>query len=180
MYNDKYDKQKQTMDEAKQIINALSTLHEKRTNIYKEAWGEDEWQHNFICPNYDYEYFDKLDEAYELEQNKLNEQYYNDYQDYDNAIKYYIETAIYPTIVQDGNKIEVPIMYGSPERWQTARQTPIAWSAQSGRCRWLGPQSAWCEPCLLALGSPQPRRPRDLGATKSTRWPTRPCQRPPQ
>ena len=34
--------------------------------------------------NYDYEYFDKLDEAYEIEQYKLNEQYNNqeDNEDY--------------------------------------------------------------------------------------------------
>ena len=41
--------------------------------------------------------------------------------DIDNAIKYYIETAIYPTIVQDGNKINVPVMYGSPERWKSVQ-----------------------------------------------------------
>ena len=38
-----------------------------------------------MCPNYDYAYFDKLDEAYEAEQAKLAEQYYNnnDSEDYD-------------------------------------------------------------------------------------------------
>jgi len=65
------------LNEAEKIIEALSLLHEKRTNEYKELWGEDEWEQMFICPNYDYEYFDKLDEAYENEQYKLNEQYYN-------------------------------------------------------------------------------------------------------
>ena len=42
--------------------------------------------------------------------------------DIDNAIKYYIETAIYPTIVQDGNKINVPVIYGSPERWKSVQE----------------------------------------------------------
>ena len=63
-------------------MNALYILHEKRTNEYKELWGEDEWERMFIFPNYDYEYFDKLDEEYEDEQEKLNEQYYVEYEDY--------------------------------------------------------------------------------------------------
>ena len=77
-------KQKQVFNEAEEIVLALSLLHEKRTNEYKELWGEDEWERMFICPNYDYEYFDKLDEAYENEQYKLNEQYKDDYYYYDN------------------------------------------------------------------------------------------------
>ena len=69
-----------------EIFNALSLLHEKRTNEYKELWGEAEWERMFICPNHDYEYFDKLDAAYEEEQAKINEQYCNnnDSEDYDN------------------------------------------------------------------------------------------------
>jgi hypothetical protein len=75
------EKQKIVLNEAEEIVIALSLLHEKRTNEYKELWGESEWERMFICPNYDYEYFDKLDEAYEDEQYKLNEQYNDD--DYD-------------------------------------------------------------------------------------------------
>lgn len=79
-------KEKIVLNEAEEIINALSLLHEKRTNEYKELWGEDEWERMFICPNYDYEYFDKLDEAYEAEQAILNDQHYDDnyYEDSDN------------------------------------------------------------------------------------------------
>jgi hypothetical protein len=76
-------KQKKVLNEEEEIINALTLLQEKRTNEYKELWGEDEWERMFVFPNYDYEYFDKLDEAYEAEEEKLNEQYYNDYNDYD-------------------------------------------------------------------------------------------------
>jgi hypothetical protein len=65
------------VNEAEEIIEALSFLHEKRTEEYIELWGEEEWERMFIFPNYDYEYFDKLDEAYEIEQNKINEQYSN-------------------------------------------------------------------------------------------------------
>lgn len=78
-------RKKVVLNEEYEIINALSLLHEKRTNEYKESWGEDEWERMFMCPNYDYAYFDKLDEAYEAEQAKFNDQYYNDdYEDSDN------------------------------------------------------------------------------------------------
>ena len=40
-------------------------------------------------------------------------------EDIDYAIKYYFETAILPTVIQDGNRIAVPIIYGSPERWKS-------------------------------------------------------------
>ena len=68
------------LNETEEIIIALSLLHEKRTNEYKELWGEAEWERMFICPNYDYEYFDKLDEAYETEQYNLNSQYSDHYE----------------------------------------------------------------------------------------------------
>ena len=59
------------------IINTLVELYDKRTEEYIELWGYDDWEKNFRFPNHDYEYFDKLDEAYEIEQNKINEQYSN-------------------------------------------------------------------------------------------------------
>jgi len=42
-------------------------------------------------------------------------------EDIDYAIKYYFETAVLPTIVQDGNRIAVPVIYGSPERWKSVQ-----------------------------------------------------------
>jgi hypothetical protein len=71
-------RKKVVLNEAEEVFNALTLLHEKRTNEYKELWGESEWERMFICPNHDYEYFDKLDEAYEEEEAKFEEQYYND------------------------------------------------------------------------------------------------------
>ena len=71
---------------AQKIVITLSKLYEKHTNEYKELWGEDEWERMFICPNYDSEYFDKLDEAYQNELDKLYEDQhfiYNDNFDYD-------------------------------------------------------------------------------------------------
>jgi hypothetical protein len=43
-------------------------------------------------------------------------------EDIDYAIKYYFDTVIKPVIVQDGNKIEVPVKYSSPERWKSVQQ----------------------------------------------------------
>ncbi len=42
-------------------------------------------------------------------------------EDIDYAIKYYFDTIIKPVIVQDGNKIEVPVKYSSPERWKSVQ-----------------------------------------------------------
>ena len=38
--------------------------------------------------------------------------------DIDYAIKYYFNEVIRPEIVEYGNKVKVPVMYGSPEKWK--------------------------------------------------------------
>jgi hypothetical protein len=52
------------------IISALADLYYKRTNEYIELWGYDEWEKMFISPSYDYNYFDNLDEQYNIEHNE--------------------------------------------------------------------------------------------------------------
>ena len=42
--------------------------------------------------------------------------------DIDTAIVRYIEDKIKPNIMQDGNRLPVPVMYGYPERWQTIQE----------------------------------------------------------
>jgi len=42
--------------------------------------------------------------------------------DIDTSIIKYIEEKIKPSVMQDGNRIQVPIMYGFPERWQTIQE----------------------------------------------------------
>jgi hypothetical protein len=69
------------------VFNALANLHENRRQEYIENWGEDEYERMFIFSNYDYDYFNKLDEKYEEDMRKYNntirEQYdNNDYEDY--------------------------------------------------------------------------------------------------
>ena len=39
-------------------------------------------------------------------------------QDHDEAIMYYFNNVIKPSVLVDGNRTNVPIMYGAPERWK--------------------------------------------------------------
>jgi hypothetical protein len=70
------------------VINTLAYIHEKRTQAYIDKWGEDEWNEMFKFPNYDYEYFDKLDELYEdeLDENSQSEVDERNNEEYDNAM----------------------------------------------------------------------------------------------
>ena len=54
------------------VFDALVNLHKNRREEYINNWGEDEFEKTFIFPNYDYEYFDKLDEKYEEDMRKYN------------------------------------------------------------------------------------------------------------
>jgi hypothetical protein len=58
-------KQKQTQDLANNVFYSLVNLHEKRTNDYINMWGYDEWERMFRFPNYNYSYFDDLDDDIE-------------------------------------------------------------------------------------------------------------------
>jgi hypothetical protein len=40
-------------------------------------------------------------------------------EDHDNTILYYLENVIKPTVTQNDRQIQVPIIYGSPERWKS-------------------------------------------------------------
>jgi len=42
-------------------------------------------------------------------------------EDIDNAVLYYFENIIKPTVIQNGNRIAVPVIYGSPERWKAVQ-----------------------------------------------------------
>lgn len=43
-------------------------------------------------------------------------------QDIDEAIMYYFQNVIRPFVIQNGNRIEVPVIYGSPERWKSVQK----------------------------------------------------------
>ena len=42
-------------------------------------------------------------------------------QDIDESIMYYFTEVIQPFVIQNGERIEVPIIYGSPERWKSVQ-----------------------------------------------------------
>jgi hypothetical protein len=43
-------------------------------------------------------------------------------QDIDESIFYYFENIIKPTVYQNGNKLPVPLIYGSPEKWKSVQK----------------------------------------------------------
>ena len=43
-------------------------------------------------------------------------------QDIDEAIMYYFQNVIRPFVMQNGNRIEVPVIYGAPERWKSVQR----------------------------------------------------------
>jgi hypothetical protein len=53
-------------------------FYEKRKSEYIDNWGEDEWEQMFTFPNYDYHYFDKLDEIYEKNNVEYDYEYENE------------------------------------------------------------------------------------------------------
>lgn len=42
--------------------------------------------------------------------------------DLDETIKYYFDNVIQPHVIQNGNRIAVPVVYGSPERWKSIQK----------------------------------------------------------
>lgn len=40
-------------------------------------------------------------------------------QDIDESILYYFQNVIKPFVIQNGNRVEVPVIYGSPEKWKS-------------------------------------------------------------
>ena len=55
------------------VLEALVDLHERRTEEYINMWGYDTWETTFTYPNYDYDYFNRLDEQYQEELENENE-----------------------------------------------------------------------------------------------------------
>ena len=70
-------------DLAYEVLDNLAYLHEKRTSEYIDNWGEDEWEKMFLFQNYDYDYFNKLDEIYSKNNPDSDEEYeqFSDYEE---------------------------------------------------------------------------------------------------
>jgi hypothetical protein len=43
-------------------------------------------------------------------------------QDIDESIMYYFQNVINPTVIQNGNRLPVPVIYGAPERWKSVQK----------------------------------------------------------
>ena len=43
-------------------------------------------------------------------------------QDHDEAIMYYFNNVINPSVITNGNRVNVPIIYGAPERWKSVQK----------------------------------------------------------
>jgi hypothetical protein len=57
-----------------ETFKKLAELYEEHKREYIELWGYDEWERMYRFPNYDYEYFDKLDQKYYEELDELEEE----------------------------------------------------------------------------------------------------------
>ena len=69
-------------------MKALVDLYENWKQDYINTWGQEEYEHRYLFPNYDYEYFDKLDEEYEYEMLKLEEKEREKQQELDTEYEY--------------------------------------------------------------------------------------------
>jgi hypothetical protein len=54
-----------TIEDPYFVFERLVTQYQKRKNEYIKTWGYEEYDKMFLFQNYDYEYFDKLDENYD-------------------------------------------------------------------------------------------------------------------
>jgi hypothetical protein len=59
-------------------LQDLVNVYEKRKEEYIELWGYDMWESMHLFPNYDYEYFDKLDQQNEEIEEMEEEQEYSE------------------------------------------------------------------------------------------------------
>ncbi len=66
-------------EECYKAIERVVNLYRERKNKYIKNWGIDEYEKMFLFPNYEYDYFDKIDEMEELDDYYYSEDNYNDY-----------------------------------------------------------------------------------------------------
>ena len=65
------------------VMSRLIKLNKIRRNDYIRNWGIDEYEYMFMFPNYDYEYYNKVDEVYDYDfesDNNTSPYYYEDYE----------------------------------------------------------------------------------------------------
>ena len=83
LYNDENTDNNNNNNISNTVLQSLVVLHEKRSEEYINMWGYETWEKVFTFPNYDYEYFNKLDEKYKEEmemyenESDSDSEYYN-------------------------------------------------------------------------------------------------------
>ena len=76
-------------------MKSLINLFEKRKEEYIKAWGEEEYFYMFKFPNYDYDYFSKLDELEEIYDKRTYNHDITDNYDYEGASDFDYEENYY-------------------------------------------------------------------------------------
>ena len=71
-----YKSIKDDYDNPYNVMSRLVKLNKLRRNDYIRKWGFDEYEYMFMFPNYDYEYYDKVDEVYDSDFDKNNKLLY--------------------------------------------------------------------------------------------------------
>ena len=61
-----------------EVLDHLVYLYEDRKTTHIESWGEDDWNRMFTFLDYDYHYFDKLDDIYEKKYNDSEDEFENE------------------------------------------------------------------------------------------------------
>jgi hypothetical protein len=69
-YVEKKTKPKTDNEYAMEVLTALCDLHERTTQEHIDRYGYDAWERKFRDPDWDHEYYDRLDEEYEEEMEK--------------------------------------------------------------------------------------------------------------
>lgn len=66
-----------------------------------------------------------VDEVIRAEQLSVKDDTFKDYSigfdNIDAAVLYYFDNVIKPSVVEDGNRVSVPVMFANPERWKGAQ-----------------------------------------------------------
>ena len=67
------------------VLGALVDLYERERDTYINKWGYDAYEDKYLDPDYDDEYFDRLDEAYAASESE--EEYESEDEEYNSQIK---------------------------------------------------------------------------------------------
>ena len=67
------------------VLGALVDLYERERDTYINKWGYDAYEEKYLDPDYDDEYFDRLDEAYAASESE--EEYESEDEEYNSQIK---------------------------------------------------------------------------------------------